>query len=211
MTISKAMDPLSGTRADDAAVTAAAAAATARYRANLERFNATPKQAPPPTPDAPAARLIRLCLLAHEESHATALDEIRRGRKTSHWIWWEWPAFAPVRATSRPEYDLRSAAAAAAWLEHATLAPRWAEMTATAVEHLEQGRPAPALFGSGTDAAKFHESCTLASLVAPRAEQRELAARAVRALKLPPHAGVLRAVEAERERERSPERGAQVV
>ena len=200
-------------RVDDAAVAGAATAASARCQSKPERSNATPKQKPPPPPpDARGvARLIELCLLAHERSHAKALDEIRRGRKTSHWIWWEWPAFAPVRSTSRPEYDLRSAAAAAAWLEHATLAPRWAEMTATAVEHLEQGRPAPALFGSGTDAAKFHESCTLASLVAPRAEQRELAARAVRALKLPPHAGVLRAVEAERERERSPERGAQVV
>ena len=143
------MDPLSGTRADDAAVTAAAAAATARYRANLERFNATPKQAPPPTPDAPAARLIRLCLLAHEESHATALDEIRRGRKTSHWIWWEWPAVAPVRSLGPAP---RASAA-----RRRVARRRLAAVAMRAVEHLA-GPRRPSR--SGTDGDR---SCTLPS------------------------------------------------
>ena len=60
--------------------------------------------------------------------------------------------------------------------------------------------PAPRLFGSGTDVAKFHENATLVSLCAPRPEQRKLAARALRALKQPRHPGVVRAVEAERGR-----------
>lgn len=137
-------------------------------------------------------------LMAQDEAHTQALAEIRRGRKTSHWIWWEWPAFTPVRTTSRPEYDLRSAVACAAWLDHATLGQRWGEMTRLASEHLERGVPANQLFGSEIDAAKFHESSTLVSLVASVPEQRELAERALSALGKPPHLGVLRAVEAER-------------
>ena len=54
------------------------------------------------------------------------------GRKISHWIWWEWPAYTPVRVTSQHEYDLPSCAACAAWLAHETLGPRWAEMTLAA-------------------------------------------------------------------------------
>ena len=81
-----------------------------------------------------------------------------------------------------------------------TLGPRWAQMTIAAAEHLESGVPAPRLFGSGTDVAKFHENATLVSLCAPRPEQRKLAARALRALKQPRHPGVVRAVEAERGR-----------
>lgn len=142
-------------------------------------------------------RQLQLYLHMQQDSHARALEEIRRGRKSSHWIWWEWPAYSPVRTTSRPEFDLKSCGACAAWLSHETLGARWAEMTALAVGHLQSGVPAEKLFGSGTDAKKFHESCTLVSRCAGTPEQQELAARGLKALKLPPHEGVVKAVEAE--------------
>ena len=45
--------------------------------------------------------IIKLYLHMQKDAHEKAVAEIRRGRKTSHWIWWEWPAFTPVRTTSR--------------------------------------------------------------------------------------------------------------
>ena len=148
--------------------------------------------------EAAHVRLINLYLHSQQDAHARALREMTSGRKLSHWIWWEWPAFAPVRRTSRPEYDLPSCAACAAWLSHDLLGQRWAEMTSLATRHLEQGAAAADVFGSRIDATKFHESSTLVSLCAPKEEQRMLATRALRALALPPHAAVLRATEAER-------------
>ena len=173
--------------------------AAQRAQANLARFDALPRQEPPP-PASAHDQLLQLYLHAQAAAHGKALREMQGGRKISHWIWWEWPAYTPVRVTSQHEYDLPSCAACAAWLADETLGPRWAQMTIAAAEHLESGVPAPRLFGSGTDVAKFHENATLVSLCAPRPEQRKLAARALRALKQPRHPGVVRAVEAERGR-----------
>lgn len=161
-----------------------------RSAANLARFLALPHaSAEPPSPH---SRLLRLYLEAQEKEHERALTEIKAGHKQSHWIWWEWPAYTPVRSTSRPEYDLPSCSAASAWLAHELLGRRWAEITFAATEHLEIQRVPTHLFGSGTDAAKFHESMSLASLCAPNTEQRELATRALAALGQPPHPTVVR-------------------
>lgn len=137
---------------------------------------------------------------AQEQAHAQALAEIVAGRKTSHWIWWEWPAFTPVRTTSRPEYDLASCAAATAWLSDSTLGSRWIEITTAAVENLEKQVAPFVLFGSSTDAAKFQENVTLVTFAAHSEEQRTLAKRALRALALPPHKGVEVAARAELDR-----------
>ena len=170
-----------------------------RTSANLARFLDLPRA--PHEQQSPHGRLLRLYLDAQKEDHETSLAEIKAGQKTSHWIWWEWPAYAPVRSTSQPEYDLPSCAAATAWLAHEVLGKRWADITAAATEHLEKKRPPARLFGSGTDAAKFHESVSLASICAPHAEQRELAARALTALGQPPHPAVVRLARAERDAE----------
>ena len=174
----------------------AGASSAASFAANLAAFEALPRSvAPLASAD---AKLVRLFLDAQETSHGLALKEIQAGRKTSHWIWWEWPAYTPVRSTSRPEFDLKSCSSCRAWLSHPLLGARWAEMTTAAIEHLENRVEPTRLFGSGTDASKFHENCTLVSLCAPHDEQRDLAARALSALRKLPHPTVLRSVQAER-------------
>ena len=85
----------------------------ARYAENLARFDAIPRRdARPPSIH---TKLLSLYLHAQERDHARAFREIKAGRKTSHWLWWEWPAFSKVRSTSRPEYDLPSCAACESW------------------------------------------------------------------------------------------------
>ena len=154
--------------------------------------------APPPvaSPGATEA-IIKLYLHMQKDAHEKAVAEIRRGRKTSHWIWWEWPAFTPVRTTSRKEFDLPSCGACTAWLAHPTLGTRWADITRLAVGHLESGAPPATLFGSNIDSTKFHESMTLVSICAASPEQRELAERALLALRKKPHEGVVNAAHAE--------------
>merc|ERR1719378_423480 len=98
--------------------------------------------APPPVASPCATEtIIKLYLHMQKDAHEKAVAEIRRGRKTSHWIWWEWPAFTPVRTTSRKEFDLPSCGACTAWLAHPTLGTRWADITRLAVGHLESGAP----------------------------------------------------------------------
>jgi len=152
--------------------------------------------------DAEHRPLLQSYLKAQEVTHARSLAEIESGHKKSCWIWWEWPAYAPVRKTSQPIYDLPSCQACASWLSHGALASRWVEITQAAVSHLEKGASPNHLFGSSIDVAKFHESVTLVSVCAPLCEQRELANRALRALATPPHSAVLAAVAAERQETR---------
>ena len=178
---------------------AARGAAAGRTAANLASFLALPRESS--EQPSPHSDLLRLYLDAQEQEHETSLAEIKAGQKSSHWIWWEWPAYAPVRSTSQPEYDLPSCHAATAWLAHELLGRRWKEITTAATEHLENKVPPKRLFGSGTDAAKFHESMTLASICAPHAEQRELATRALTALSQPPHPTVVRLAQAEQDAE----------
>ena len=174
-----------------------------RKAANLAHFLNLPRALQ--EEKSPHGRLLRLYIDAQEKEHESSLAEIKAGQKTSHWIWWEWPAYTPVRSTSRPEYDLPSCTAATAWLAHGLLGKRWMEITTAATQHLEHQQPPRRLFGSGTDAAKFHESVSLASICAPHAEQRELATRALTALGQPPHPAVVRLAQAERDAEQGEE------
>jgi uncharacterized protein (DUF1810 family) len=136
----------------------------------------------------------------HNNQHSNSLAELRSGARTSHWIWWEWPAFSPVRATSQPEFDLPSCAAAQAWLSHPVLGERWLEITQAAVEQLERGVGAEQLLGDRDAVHKFLENVTLASAVARNEAQKQLASRAITVLErsgqLRPHAGVLAACKA---------------
>ena len=87
------------------------------------------------------------------------LDELRRGRKRSHWMWFVFPQIAGLgfSATSR-RYAIRSLAEARAYLAHPLLGPRLLECTrlVVAVEH----RTLLEIFGDPDD-AKFRSSMTL--------------------------------------------------
>src|SRR6201994_3266634 len=89
----------------------------------------------------------------------TALAELRRGRKSSHWIWFVFPQLAGLgqSPTSR-RYAISSLAEAQAYLRHPVLGPRLAESARTLIDH--PGSDATEIFG-GLDAQKVRSSMTL--------------------------------------------------
>jgi uncharacterized protein (DUF1810 family) len=88
------------------------------------------------------------------------LEELRRGRKTSHWMWFVFPQIAGLghSATSRT-YAITSLEEARAYLDHDVLGPRLIEC-AGLVAGATKGRTAEQIFGS-VDAQKLHSSMTL--------------------------------------------------
>jgi uncharacterized protein (DUF1810 family) len=102
---------------------------------------------------------------AQSEDYETALAEIRRGRKDSHWMWYVFPQFDGLgfSATSK-RYAIKSLAEAGAYLAHPILGPRLIECT-EAVLGIE-GRTAAAIFGSPDD-MKLRSCATLFAHVSP--------------------------------------------
>jgi uncharacterized protein (DUF1810 family) len=88
-----------------------------------------------------------------------AVEELRRGRKTSHWMWFVFPQIAGLghSAMSR-RYAISSLDEAKAYLEHPVLGPRL-RACAGIVAQLH-GQSAEQVFG-GIDAQKLHSSMTL--------------------------------------------------
>ena len=88
-----------------------------------------------------------------------ALVELRRGRKTGHWMWFIFPQVAGlgISETSRT-FAIGSLDEARAYLHHDVLGPRLRECTQTAID-LET-RTADDIFG-GIDAVKFRSCLTL--------------------------------------------------
>ena len=89
----------------------------------------------------------------------SALAEIRRGAKRSHWMWFVFPQIAGLgRSPTAQHYAIRSLAEASAYLDHPVLGPRLRECV-DAVLGL-RGTTAEAVFGS-IDAVKLRSSLTL--------------------------------------------------
>jgi uncharacterized protein (DUF1810 family) len=94
-----------------------------------------------------------------------AVEELRRGRKTSHWMWFVFPQIAGLgfSATSR-RYAISSLAEAKAYLEHPVLGPRLTECAALVAQ--AKASSAEQIFG-GIDAQKLQSSMTLFLRAAP--------------------------------------------
>jgi uncharacterized protein (DUF1810 family) len=94
-----------------------------------------------------------------------AVEELRRGRKTSHWMWFVFPQIAGLgfSATSR-RYAISSLAEAQAYLAHPVLGPRLKECASLVVQ--AQAPSAERIFG-GIDAQKLQSSMTLFLRAAP--------------------------------------------
>jgi len=88
-----------------------------------------------------------------------AVDELRAGRKRSHWIWFVFPQIAGLgqSPTSR-HFAISSLEEARAYLAHPVLGPRLID-AARIVAELE-GQTAQEIFG-GIDAMKLRSSMTL--------------------------------------------------
>ncbi|MDB4906139.1 MAG: hypothetical protein JWO05_923 [Gemmatimonadetes bacterium] len=101
---------------------------------------------------------------AQREEKCVPLDEIRRGKKTSHWMWWEFPQVLLGNSERSKKYAIHSLDEARAYLAHPVLGKRLG-LLAQAMLDLN-GRSAEDILDS-TDASKLKSSATLFSLVSP--------------------------------------------
>jgi uncharacterized protein (DUF1810 family) len=102
---------------------------------------------------------------AQADAYETALAELRRGRKTTHWMWFVFPQIAGLgRSSIARFYAIGSLDEARAYVAHPVLGPRLIACVRT-VNALE-GRTAHAIFGS-PDHLKLHSSLTLFARAAP--------------------------------------------
>ena len=104
---------------------------------------------------------------AEEQTHAYdgALEELRRGRKTGHWIWFIFPQLVGLgRSEMSRLYGIASADEARAYLDHPVLGPRLRACVAAVLA--TEGATAEGIFGP-LDAMKVRSSMTLFHLAAP--------------------------------------------
>lgn len=96
---------------------------------------------------------------AQEPLYAQVCDELRSGRKRSHWMWFVFPQIRGLGSSAMAQhFALSSLAEAEAYLHHPLLGERLRQCTqyVNAVEH----RSIEEIFGY-PDNLKFHSSMTL--------------------------------------------------
>jgi uncharacterized protein (DUF1810 family) len=94
-----------------------------------------------------------------------ALQELRDGRKTSHWMWFVFPQIAGLGSSPMArQYAISSLDEARAYLTHAVLGDRLRE-SARALTGLDARDPGEVL--GGIDAMKLRSSMTLFARAAP--------------------------------------------
>ena len=105
---------------------------------------------------------------AQDTNFESARDELRRGRKTSHWMWYVFPQIEGLGHSAMSQtFAIISKAEALAYLAHPVLGARLTECT-NIVNALE-GRSASQIFGSPDD-MKFRSSMTLFHGVYPETD-----------------------------------------
>lgn len=96
---------------------------------------------------------------AQEGVFEQACAELRRGRKTGHWMWFVFPQIAGLGFSEMSQrYAIRSLAEARVYLSHPVLGPRLREVSAIVLGI--EGRTAYQIFGSPDD-MKLRSSMTL--------------------------------------------------
>jgi uncharacterized protein (DUF1810 family) len=104
---------------------------------------------------------------AQEPVIAQVTQELRAGRKRTHWMWFIFPQLAGLgHSPMAQRYAVTSRAEAQAYLDHPVLGPRLIQLT----EFVNQitGRTIHEIFGSPDD-MKFHSSMTLFATARPAA------------------------------------------
>ena len=102
---------------------------------------------------------------AQARNYDDAIAELRRGRKTTHWMWYVFPQIAGLGSSAMAEtYAIGSLAEARAYLAHPLLGARLRECVAAVLA--VKGRSAHEIFGSPDD-LKFRSSLTLFAEAAP--------------------------------------------
>ena len=100
-----------------------------------------------------------------DRTYDHALAELRRGAKTTHWMWFVFPQIAGLgQSPMARRYAISSATEAVAYLAHPVLGPRL--LACAGVVASLEGKTAAEIFGT-LDAAKLRSSMTLFHRVAP--------------------------------------------
>ena len=100
---------------------------------------------------------------AQEGDYSDVLDELKRGKKAGHWIWYVFPQMASLGHSAMSErYSISCINEARAYIGHPILGPRLVECTELILA--VEGKTAEQIFGS-LDAMKFRSSMTLFSHV----------------------------------------------
>ncbi|MEA2519056.1 MAG: hypothetical protein QOF49_1136 [Chloroflexota bacterium] len=102
---------------------------------------------------------------AQRDVYGGVLEELRRGRKTGHWIWFIFPqVWGLGRSATSQAFAIATLEEARAYLAHPVLGPRLRECAELLVT--VTGRTAEDIFGS-LDAMKVRSSMTLFHRAAP--------------------------------------------
>lgn len=102
---------------------------------------------------------------AQRGDYAAALAEVRRGRKTSHWMWYIFPQIAGLGQSSTARYySIRDLEEAREYYAHPVLGQRLREISGALLDL--RGSDPVAVFG-GIDSMKLKSSMTLFSVAAP--------------------------------------------
>lgn len=89
----------------------------------------------------------------------TPLEEIRAGRKVSHWMWFIWPQLRGLgRSPTAQHYGIEDLAEAQAYIAHPILGSRLIDISNAILAH--EGTPPEAILGP-VDAVKLRSSATL--------------------------------------------------
>jgi uncharacterized protein (DUF1810 family) len=92
----------------------------------------------------------------------SALEEIRAGRKTGHWIWYVFPQISGLGSSGAAQtFAIDGEEEAAAFLRDSELRSRYLLITEAVNSQLKRGKPLRELMGSDIDAKKLVSSLTL--------------------------------------------------
>lgn len=102
---------------------------------------------------------------AQADSYATALHELERGRKRTHWIWFILPQLRGLGTSAMSHtYGISGLEEARAYLDHPVLGPRLIRVVEALLQHSDAS--AEEILGT-IDARKFHSCLTLFAAAAP--------------------------------------------
>ena len=99
-------------------------------------------------------------------TYRQALQEMKAGRKTSHWVWFIFPQLKGLgRSYQSNYYGIESLKEAEDYLADPVLGKRLREITSAVLSH--RGDDINVIMGGKTDAMKFRSSMTLFDAVCP--------------------------------------------
>ena len=116
-------------------------------------------------PDAEDPYDLQRFVRAQQDEYRSALEEIQRGRKHSHWMWFIFPQFAGLGLSETSlHYSIKSMEEVHAYLEHPLLGPRLRECAETLCRIPD--RTATEILGHPDD-LKLQSCATLFALALP--------------------------------------------